>query len=74
MGAFNVAIELADTSQPLTDAVEAAMSPHKGTEWTWYAIGGYQWPEIYAHITANGKWIVGPPPHGVATITVRCKD
>lgn len=66
MAAFNVAIHAALNPG-------AAMAPHRGTEWDWYAVGGYDWPEVAAFIDSDGCWNEGPPPAGMPVIVLRCK-
>lgn len=65
MGAFNVAVAAED--------VAAAMEPYRYREWNWYAVGGYDWPEIAAYVDAEGRWAEGPPPPNVPVTIVRCK-
>lgn len=72
MSAYNVAVAVPKGAD-VPAAVEAAMSPHRYEEFDWYAIGGYDWPEIAAYVDPDGHWNEGPPPDGVPTVIVRCK-
>ncbi|CPR78971.1 hypothetical protein [Mycobacteroides abscessus] len=73
MGAYNVAVVLPDDATDIELAVSEAMEPYRGAEWEWYTIGAYRWPGIYATVDADGRWVVGPPPDGIAFVVLRCK-
>ncbi len=47
MSSFNVAVVIPSGGSPTIEhSVAIAMEPYRGDEWSWYAIGSYDWPQV----------------------------
>ncbi len=82
MSAFNVAVVIPSGGSPTIEhSVAIAMEPYRGDEWSWYAIGAYDWPQVHA-VILDGEWREDLEPdwetqYGLRPeqiVMVRCKD